>query len=143
MHAEPYALPQQVASKIEVEPGGCWRWTAAICHYGYGAIRYERRTRRAHRLVYELLVGPIPDGHELHHRCERRDCVNPEHLEPLTSAAHRALLAGGTRPRARRRPAACPHGHAYDEANTSVRADGSYFCRTCHRDRARVQRAAA
>ena len=42
----------------------------------------------AHRYVYELFRGPIPDGHVLDHvkkkGCKHRDCVNPDHLEPVT-----------------------------------------------------------
>jgi hypothetical protein len=53
--------------------------------------------KKAHRVFYELLVGPIPDGYQLDHTCHNRDdgcvggptcthraCVNPAHLEPVT-----------------------------------------------------------
>lgn len=132
-----YGLPEQVASKIQPADDGCWTWIAGKCHYGYGAIRYKSTGWRAHRLVYELLVGPIPQDYELHHTCEVRECVNPEHLQPLTKREHRALQRGKPLPRPREYRAACPHGHPYDEANTSWRKDGSYFCRACHRKRER------
>ena len=34
---------------------------------------------RAHKLAYELYVGPVGDLHVLH-RCDRPACINPEHL---------------------------------------------------------------
>jgi hypothetical protein len=51
---------------------------------GYGRIGYGGKEPVAHRLIYELLVGPIPLGHILDHLCRNRNCVNPEHLEPVT-----------------------------------------------------------
>lgn len=135
-----YALPERIASKIEVAHDGCWMWTAAICRYGYGAVRVDGRTRRAHRYVYELLVGAIQDGREIHHVCEARACVNPAHMQPILPEDHRALSRGRPHDRARENRATCPHGHPYDAANTSVRRDGSYFCRTCHRERERRRR---
>jgi hypothetical protein len=44
----------------------------------------------AHRLICEQLRGPIPDGLELHHKCENTRCVNPDHMEPLTPKEHTA-----------------------------------------------------
>ena len=44
----------------------------------------------AHKFAYECLVGEVPSGCDLHHRCENKMCVNPRHLEPLTKPEHRA-----------------------------------------------------
>ena len=82
----------------------CWVWTGQIDTKGYGVIRVgsvydgSRRKVRAHRLVYEEVVGEIPEGMTLDHlchnedvgciggtRCPHRRCVNPDHLEPTTS----------------------------------------------------------
>lgn len=63
----------------------CWRWilnTNPVT--GYGVAKRYRRQLLAHRLVYEELRGPIPDGLELDHLCRNRWCVNPDHLEPVT-----------------------------------------------------------
>lgn len=37
----------------------CWTWTGAL-NDGYGRPMYRGRSEYAHRIAYELLVGPIP-----------------------------------------------------------------------------------
>jgi hypothetical protein len=64
----------------------CWRWLSTHDRAGYGFLNVGGVPRRAHRLVYEIEVGPIPAGLELDHVCRTRDCVNPRHLEPVTHA---------------------------------------------------------
>jgi HNH endonuclease len=62
------------------ELGRCWLWTAGLYSSGYGLFRKDGRLRRAHQVAYELVVGPIPEGLVILHRCDARHCVNPEHL---------------------------------------------------------------
>jgi hypothetical protein len=69
--------------KVEKTPT-CWNWTAFKHPIGYGVITFEGRQWQAHRLAYHLLVGDIPEGHELDHKCRNRGCVNPDHLRPST-----------------------------------------------------------
>jgi hypothetical protein len=67
----------------------CWLWTGCISD-GYGQIRGEggatAKVRQAIRVSWELIVGPIPEDHEIDHLCEVKACVRPEHLEPVTGA---------------------------------------------------------
>lgn len=72
------------------DPGGCWLWTGSRQASGYGSITRHGRALVAHRLVYQLLVGPIPDGFVIDHvhakGCRNKHCVNPDHLEAVTHA---------------------------------------------------------
>lgn len=61
---------------------GCWEWAGAKFPTGYGAVRHDNRTLRAHRVAYEIWVGPIPAEAMLRHTCDNYGCVNPAHLVP-------------------------------------------------------------
>jgi hypothetical protein len=67
---------------------GCWNWQLARDARGYPRKRVGGRDARAHRWHYEQRFGPISGDLHLHHRCENPSCVNPDHLVPLTPAAH-------------------------------------------------------
>jgi hypothetical protein len=73
---------------------GCWEWQGWRSELGYGRVWGDvddgggRRMLAAHRAAYELHVGPIPDGYQIHHKCENPSCVRPGHLEALTPLEH-------------------------------------------------------
>lgn len=71
--------------KVEGMPSRCWIWTGARNHAGYGHMGVDGRNQGAHRVSYELNVGPIPDGLHIDHLCCTPACVNPLHLEPVTN----------------------------------------------------------
>lgn len=68
----------------------CWIWQRCIIR-GYGSVRVGGKNTPAHRAMYERRYGPLSDTKELHHRCEVKPCVNPDHIQPLTQAEHSRL----------------------------------------------------
>lgn len=117
--------------------GECIESTYALGSHGYPQVptRFEGRTRMvlAHRLMWELCRGPIPDGLTVDHECHNRRCINPDHLRLLTHSQNASDNGFATRTH-------CPAGHAYDEANTYRKPrTGWRRCRTCDRDQARAR----
>lgn len=73
-------------------PAACWPWTAAVNADGYGRFRPGGRAEGdayAHRWIYAALVGPVPEGQDVHHTCGCRRCVNPAHLALAPATEHR------------------------------------------------------
>lgn len=78
-----------IGAMIRPREDGCWMFTGRCNAYGYGVVGVNGGGQEmAHRFVYQTLVDVIPDGHVLHHECENKLCVNPEHLTPMTISDH-------------------------------------------------------
>lgn len=124
----------RIALHIETDPSGCTLWTGPLRN-GYGFIKIEGRNLYIHRLVWELTVGPIPEGFTVDHRCHNEDescpggipcrhrpCCNVDHLEPVTN---RVNFLRGKHPWAvQHRLGICQRGHPLPEQGQ---------CRECAR----------
>ncbi len=115
----------RLATKIEPDDAGCWLWTAAQNGHGYGVVRINGTLCVAHRVVYELLIGPIPPGLDLDHLCRVRHGVNPAHLEPVTRAENL-----GRSPLTHANKTHCPKGHPLLAPNLCGGMP-SRKCKTC------------
>lgn len=107
--------------------GPCWMWLAQINkETGYGCFWIERDVvgnnvnAQAHRVSYELVVGPIPKGLQLDHLCRVRKCVCPSHLEPVTSTENTQRGDLSINGWVNREKDFCLRGHPFDEKNTKV-----------------------
>lgn len=118
----------RLSSKILLDPAsGCWEWQASTRgptpEHQYGQVRVAGRVLDAHRVIFELVVGPVPAGLVLDHLCRNTRCVNPGHLEPVTQ---RENVLRGTAPAAlNARKTTCAAGHELVVVGSRRR------CRTC------------
>lgn len=117
-------LPQRFWDRVERsgEPGECWLWTGTTMMNGYGEMRLDGTRWYVHRLAYEALVGPIPEGLHIDHLCRVRNCVNPDHLEPVTPEEN---VRRGVPYNAKKTH--CPRQHPYDRINKR----GARVCGKC------------
>ena len=73
-------LKERFDEKWVEDENGCWLWTGHIDSKGYGRFAGMDGEFRAHRISYGLHNGEIPDSGWILHKCDVRNCVNPEHL---------------------------------------------------------------
>lgn len=123
--------------------GECWLWTGRLDACGYGRITVAKQAAKAHRVSYETFVGPIPDGLQIDHLCRVRNCVRPDHLEPVTAkvnmerAASATGLIAGKRLGGMRLGETCAEGHVVEGDNVYERR-GLIYCLACRREGSRL-----
>jgi hypothetical protein len=138
--AKPRPVLERLEPKVLFAESGCWEWQGATNGFGYGRIGVGGRAggmEYTHRVAWESLVGPIPEGFTIDHLCRNRLCLNPDHLEPVTQGENirRAVPRGEAHYNSAKTH--CPKGHEYTPSNLIHRSDGrpTRECRECSRQR--------
>lgn len=114
-------------SKYVVNSSGCWVWQGSLDKDGYGSFYLRGANRRAHRVGWFSVHGPIPSGMVANHTCMNRACVNPQHLNTVT-AKDNALKNSRTISTVNAQKTHCPEGHPYDGTEP-----GHRICTQCRR----------
>lgn len=107
---------ERLWSKIDKRgPDECWPWTAGTYRQGYGSVYRDGLMRKAHREVWVLVNGPIPEGEGAHgtvirHKCDNPLCCNPAHLEIGSHADNMADMKSRGRGRGKKQDGEAHHG---------------------------------
>ncbi len=112
--------------RLFITEKGCWQIENNSTQ-PYLQLTFQTHRVLAHRLFYELLQEPIPEGLQLDHLCRNTQCVNPDHLEPVTSQVNVLRGEGPSAQNARKKR--CLYGHNLPKEGNS--SDGGRNCTTC------------
>lgn len=116
----------------------CWIWTGTMQQNSpYGQFWLNGKLVRPHRYSYEQSIGPIPEGLTIDHLCRNTICVNPKHLEAVTSKVNTLRGTGFAAINAKKTH--CHQGHEFTKENT-YSYNGKRCCRTCRSETTRKLR---
>ena len=119
--------------KVRVAPNGCWEWTAYISKTtGYGDFGCKGKVIQAHRFSYANFKSEDIAGKHVHHICENRRCVNPEHLVALSPADH-IRVTPQNRGYSALTTNQCINGHDL-KVEGHILKNGRRGCRACSRE---------
>ncbi len=119
---------ERLRAKSTTNEKGCWLIHTSLDKDGYHVASYRGKAVRAHKKMFIILKGKIPDGMVIDHLCRNRNCCNPDHLEAVTSGENsRRGLTGSTN----RNKTHCPQGHEFTPENTYKDSKGHRHCNTC------------
>lgn len=101
---------RDLSDRVWPEPNsGCHLWSGGVTDRGYGRVLIQGKRRKAHRVIWEEKYGSVPSGMVLDHLCRNRLCVNPEHLESVTSRVN--SMRGSSPSIVTHKTGVCQRGH--------------------------------
>ena len=113
-------------TRVSQPEEGCWEWSGCLSNKGYGRVRVRRVEVPAHRLAYELSIGPVSKDLCVLHACDNRRCCRPDHLflgtildnnrDMWAKGRARPGRATGDRSGSRRHPESRPRGEGHPHA---------------------------
>jgi len=86
-------LVQRLFDRMGSPENTCWTWQGSLEDERYGSFAFDGTTTKVHRLVYDTFLGPIPDGFEVDHICTNPACVNPKHLQVVSSSENQTFAS--------------------------------------------------
>ena len=131
---------KRVFARISIgEIDDCWEWCGAMSGSGYGRITVNYKQVQAHRYVYSLFMGNIPNELDLCHKCDNRSCVNPNHLfigsrsDNMRDAARKGRLFSQNHNGEHYclKKTKCVNGHYYLPDNLLITNTGKRRCKRC------------
>ena len=121
---------------IPVPESGCWLWLGSqLDERGYGKMKLNGKSILAHRYSYELHKGPIPLNLTIDHLCHVKQCVNPDHLEAVTSGEN--LRRSNNPNMILMRSGKCRNGHQKTHENMQPINRACKICQNSYRSRKR------
>ncbi len=118
-----------IMDQLILQEDGCWTWPKYLRPNGYANVYFGGKRKYVHRLIFEHVYGPIPEGLEPDHCCLNKACAHPDHLELVThqeNCVRRQTTIDPSRTH-------CTRGHDWNE-NRQVTSQGRQRCRSCAQD---------
>lgn len=107
----------------------CWNWSGDKATNGYSRLRDSSGKKvGAHRLSYTIFKGEIPEALEIDHLCRNRWCLNPAHLEAVTTKTN--VLRGIGPAAFNSHKTHCIRGHPLSGGNLILK-NNKRNCRIC------------